>query len=138
MKKILKYINKCKYMCYGPCFFKVPPARVGDQAAQVALHVTILSVQPLDTLSMKMTLDLTLTLKWRDPRLDMESLNYAETLNVIHDDELIWRPEVIFEDWTMTEADTKLHWQTFVAVMESGPLPDDVTRVREGQDHQIY
>lgn len=119
-------------------FFKVPPARVGDQAAQVALHVTILSVQPLDTLSMKMTLDLTLTLKWRDPRLDMESLNYAETLNVIHDDELIWRPEVIFEDWTMTEADTKLHWQTFVAVMESGPLPDDVTRVREGQDHQIY
>ncbi|XP_042864267.1 glycine receptor subunit beta-like [Penaeus japonicus] len=111
----------------------VPPARVGDQAAQVALHVTLLSVQPLDTLSMKMTLDLTLTLKWRDPRLDMESLNYAETLNVIHDDELIWRPEVIFEDSTMTEADTRLHWQTFVAVMESGPLPDDVTRVREDE-----
>lgn len=88
-------------------------------------------MQPLDTLKMKLTADLSLTLRWKDPRLDMESLNYAETLNVIHEDN-IWRPALLFQDVTGTEADTKLQWETFMAVMESGPEPDDITRVREG------
>ncbi|XP_042237656.1 uncharacterized protein LOC121876535 [Homarus americanus] len=112
---------------------EVPPARVGTEPARIHINVTILSMQPIDTRNMKLTFDLSLDLIWRDPRLDMESLNYAETLNVIHDEENIWRPEIIFQDVTGTEAETKLQWETFVAVMQSGPDPDDITRVREDE-----
>lgn len=92
-----------------------------------------MSIQPIDTLGMKMTFDANVTLMWRDNRLDMLSLNYAETLNVIRSGERIWQPDFLFEDYTGSEADTILRWQTFVAVMHSGPLPDDVTRVKEGE-----
>ena len=104
---------------------------MGTEPAWIHFHITILSIQPLDTQDMKLTIDLSLTLRWRDPRLDMESLNYAETLNVIHE-ENIWRPELLFQDLTGTEANTRLQWETFVVVMESGPEPDDITRFREG------
>ncbi|CAL4175541.1 unnamed protein product, partial [Meganyctiphanes norvegica] len=112
---------------------EVPPARVGRNPAQVQLQVTILSLQPIDLHGMKVTLDATLNLKWRDPRLDMESLNYAETLNVIHDESQIWRPILVFEDATGSEADGERHWENFVAVMESSPLPDDINNVREDE-----
>ncbi|KAK4291768.1 hypothetical protein Pmani_035423 [Petrolisthes manimaculis] len=112
---------------------EVPPARIGDEPALIHMRVTILSMQPIDAGNMKMTLDLTIELIWRDPRLDMESLNYADTLNVIHDSHTIWRPELLFQDLTGTEAENRLQWETFVAVMESGPDPDDITRVREDE-----
>ena len=89
-------------------------------------------MQPLDTNNMKITIDIRLILRWWDPRLDMESLNYADTLNFIHE-ENIWRPELLFQDVMGTEAVNELQWETFVAVMESMPLPDDITRVREGE-----
>ncbi|KAG0726657.1 Gamma-aminobutyric acid receptor subunit gamma-4 [Chionoecetes opilio] len=111
---------------------EVPPARVGTEPAWIHFHITILSMQPLDTLNMKLSVYLSLTMRWRDPRLDMESLNYAETLNVIHEDN-IWRPELLFQDTTGTEAETKKQWETFVAVMESGPEPDDISRFKEDE-----
>lgn len=110
----------------------MPPARVGDEPAWINVEVTILSIQPINTKDMKLIMDLSVSLMWQDPRLDMESLNYAETLNVIHD-ENIWRPELLFQDMTGTKADTRLQWETFVVVMQSGPDPDDITRVREGK-----
>lgn len=111
---------------------QVPPARIGNDPAWINLNVTILSMQPLDTLRMMLTIDLSIIMHWRDPRLDMESLNYADTLNVIHE-ENIWRPRILFQDLTGTEADTTMQWETFVAVLESMPDPDDITRVREGE-----
>ncbi|XP_071523164.1 LOW QUALITY PROTEIN: uncharacterized protein [Panulirus ornatus] len=112
---------------------EVPPARIGMDPASVHLNLTILSMQPIDTLNMKMTLVLKVVLMWRDPRLQMESLNYIESWNVIHDQETIWRPELLFQDVTGTKAETKLQWETFTAVMESSPYPDDITRVREDE-----
>ncbi|XP_068246228.1 uncharacterized protein [Palaemon carinicauda] len=112
---------------------EVPPARLESEPARIFLFITIMSIQPIDTLRMKMTLDANVTLMWRDNRLDMLSLNYAETLNVVRRGEQIWQPDFLFEDYTGSEADTILRWQTFVAVMQSGPLPDDVTRVREDE-----
>ncbi|XP_063871034.1 uncharacterized protein LOC135106185 [Scylla paramamosain] len=111
---------------------EVPPAKIGTEPAWINFHITILSMQPLDTNNMKTTVDIRLTLSWRDPRLDMESLNYADTLNVIHE-ENIWRPDLLFQDVMGTEAMSKLQWETFVSVMESTPLPDDITRVREDE-----
>ncbi|XP_066957582.1 uncharacterized protein [Macrobrachium rosenbergii] len=112
---------------------EVPPARIDSEPARIFLFVSIMSIQPIDTLGMKMTFDANVTLMWRDNRLDMLSLNYAETLNVIRSGERIWQPDFLFEDYTGSEADTILRWQTFVAVMHSGPLPDDVTRVKEDE-----
>lgn len=126
----LSHADQCPRLSFL-LLLQVPPARVGTEPAWIHLNVTILSMQPLDTLGMKLTLDMSLIMHWRDPRLDMESLNYAETLNVIHEDN-IWRPMLLFQDLTGTEAETKLQWETFVAVLESQPEPDDITRVREG------
>ncbi|MPC50328.1 hypothetical protein E2C01_044156 [Portunus trituberculatus] len=111
---------------------EVPPAKRGTDPAWVNFHIIILSMQPLDTNNMKITIDIRLILRWWDPRLDMESLNYADSLNFIHEDD-IWRPDLLFQDVVGTEAVTVLQWETFVAVMESKPLPDDITRVREGE-----
>ncbi|XP_045611201.2 LOW QUALITY PROTEIN: uncharacterized protein [Procambarus clarkii] len=117
----------------GDYIKEVPPARKGTEPARIHMKLTILSLQPIDTANMKLTLDLSIELMWRDPRLKMESLNLAETLNVIYDEENIWRPELLFQDVTWTEAETRLQWETFVVVMESGAEPDDITRVREDE-----
>ncbi|KAK3854960.1 hypothetical protein Pcinc_038605 [Petrolisthes cinctipes] len=82
---------------------EVPPARIGNEPARIHMRVTILSMQPIDASNMKMTLDLTI------------------------------EPELLFQDLTGTEAENRLQWETFVAVMESGPDPDDITRVREDE-----
>lgn len=52
-------------------------------AAPVNVQVDILSLQPVDILNMKLELTIKITLVWRDPRVDMESLNYDDNLNVI-------------------------------------------------------
>ncbi|KAK7085404.1 hypothetical protein SK128_011916, partial [Halocaridina rubra] len=126
--------NNCTAVIVPYDYIKeVPPARVGNEPASITLHVSILSLQPIDTLNMKISFDINVTLMWKDPRLDMLSLNYAETLNVIQDGNAIWQPEFLFEDFTGSEADVIKRWQTFVAVMQSGPLPDDITRVKEDE-----
>ena len=51
----------------------------------MSVQVDILSLQPLDTLNMNLELSLTITLVWRDPRVNMESLNYDDNLNNILD-----------------------------------------------------
>ena len=59
------------------------------EAAPVTVHVDILSLQPVDTLNMNIELAMKITLVWRDPRVNMESLNYDENLNVILDSEKV-------------------------------------------------
>ena len=112
--------------------FQVPPARIGKDPAAIAILVTILAIQPVEILNMKLKIEVLMTLKWRDPRIDMESLNYADSMNVIHVGDSIWQPSYQMEDASGSETKNTLHWETFSAVMESGPLDDDITRSKEG------
>lgn len=64
---------------------QVPPARIGTEAAPVSINVGILFMQPVDILNLKLHLTLTITLVWKDPRVNMESLNYDDKLNKIVD-----------------------------------------------------
>ncbi|KAF2363426.1 Low-density lipoprotein (LDL) receptor class A repeat [Trinorchestia longiramus] len=116
----------------GDYIKEVPPARVGKKAAPVQIEVNILSLQPVDTMNMFLTLTLIITLVWKDPRVNMESLNYDENLNVIRSDEL-WQPNLLFEDEYHSEATLELLTSNFQVVMESEPLADDITRVREDE-----
>ena len=62
----------------------------------------------------------------------MESLNFDESMNVIHLGDKVWQPSYQMEDASGSETKRTLHWETFMAVMESGPLEDDITRSKEG------
>ena len=112
--------------------FQVPPPKFGNQAATVNLHTQILSMQPIDNIALKVHITIVIIMKWKDPRINMESLNYKDTMNVIHNGDEIWQPELIFEDIYGSEADSTVLWQTFNAVMQSGPLDDDIFNVKEG------
>ncbi|XP_053626447.2 uncharacterized protein [Cherax quadricarinatus] len=108
-----------------------PPARRGTEPVRIKINVTILSIQPIDTVNMKLTIDLSVDLVWQDPRLSMKSINSAETRNVIQEGDKIWKPELLFQDVTGTEACITSHWQIFVAVKESEPNPDNKSMVTE-------
>lgn len=44
----------------------------------------------------------------------------------------LWRPNLLFEDQYHSEAESVVQWTEFSVIMESGPLADDISRVREG------
>ncbi|KAK7072231.1 hypothetical protein SK128_020363 [Halocaridina rubra] len=117
----------------GDYIKEAPPARLGTDAASVNINLVIMSMQPINTLSMQIFFDINVTLMWKDTRFDMLSLNMAETLNVIQNGKSIWQPEFLFEDYTGSQADTIKRWESFVAVLQSGPLADDITRVKEDE-----
>ena len=89
-------------------------------------------MNPVDVLNMKVTLTILIDLMWKDPRLSMESLNFAETLNIIQDKEAMWRPQLVFTEKGGSEVENLKQWEQFRVVMQSKPLRDDITRVREG------
>ena len=45
----------------------------------------------------------------------------------------LWQPNLLFEDQYQSEARNERLWSDFLVIMESGPLADDITRVREGK-----
>ena len=85
------------------------PPMMNDPLAKIFLSIDITTVLNLDEAESIMTLQFTLTLKWRDSRLTLRNLKQETVLNTIDtkDASKIWYPKLLFYN-TVNKEDTQV------------------------------
>ena len=85
------------------------PPMINDSLANIFLSIDITTVLNLDEAESIMTLQFTLTLKWRDSRLTLRNLKQETVLNTIDskDASKIWYPKLLFYN-TVNKEDTQV------------------------------
>lgn len=59
------------------------------------------------------------------------------TINLVSYFRQLWQPNLLFEDQFQSEAQNTRQWSELSVLMQSDPLEDDITRVREGDTLMI-
>ncbi|KAK7084795.1 hypothetical protein SK128_007057 [Halocaridina rubra] len=117
----------------------IPPSRPDrSQPIKVYLYITLLSVRKIDLTNFRFVCELEVQLRWIDDRLIYHHLNFAETLNVVNNEDLMpWIPKMEF----LGDGDTSSLIETRRSSLRirrySNPLPDNDENIYEGKSIQV-
>lgn len=109
-----------------------PPASIPNDPFTVECSVKIINYRKFDIKDMTVEVDLSITLRWQDPRLLYTNLKENEK-TLFHSNEIeIWRPDLAL--FSALGAEAKLESVRTVAFVErsNSPLPDDLDNVYAG------
>jgi hypothetical protein len=115
--------HKCQWIRATHCF------------VQVKMNVSILAFAEINTVSLAITVDFILLMKWNDPRLVFNNLLESVDLNSLSEQNMnqLWTPSLSFSNGRQAEG-TVVDSGTLSHVQRAGKrLPDDFSAAIEAQ-----
>nr|XP_045619273.1 uncharacterized protein LOC123771045 [Procambarus clarkii] len=109
----------------------LPPPKLASQPVPIGFFLNVTSIKDFNLVSFTISIDASLELKWRDPRLKFTNLQTNSVANKIKDQSQVWTPVMAIRDATLSIV--QVHDRSGAVFVEktAGPLPDDDATIRE-------
>ena len=111
----------------------VPPPKISDNPHIFVISVNITSIRELSLSKSTFTVDVTISLKWKDSRLRFTNLRSQPKMNIVNDYSSVWLPTLLCHNENNTPADIRINQESLFILKEASSLPDDDSIISEGK-----